>query len=103
MLWVFNADYDGARTVGLNVVKERLGTPQNYRKFAKFPLTRDSSLLFYASREKAGPVPSEDSVFFSGPPSQFSAVDIVEVGLCRVREGWIFDSVVADFVCGIRR
>jgi len=45
-----------------------------YRKFAKFPLTRAASLLFYKSRERAGPVPSAESVFFSGPASQFSAV-----------------------------
>jgi hypothetical protein len=45
-----------------------------YRKFANFPLTRAASLLLYESREKAGPVPSAESVFFSGPASQFSAV-----------------------------
>ena len=46
-----------------------------YRKFANFPLTRAASLLLCESREKAGPVPSAESVFFSGPVSQFSAVD----------------------------
>jgi hypothetical protein len=46
-----------------------------YRKFANFPLTRAASLLVCGSREKAGPVPSAESVFFSGPVSQFSAVD----------------------------
>ena len=41
----------------------------------KFPLTHNTGLLFYASRETAGPTPSAESVFFSGPTSQFSAVD----------------------------
>jgi hypothetical protein len=50
-------------------------TPLKYQKLATFPLTRAASLLFYESREKAGPVPSAESVFFSGPVSQFSAVD----------------------------
>ena len=45
------------------------------KKFANFPLTRATSLLVCESREKAGPVPSAESVFFSGSTSQFFAVD----------------------------
>ena len=47
---------------------------KNIESSAKFPLTRVASLLLYESREKAEPVPSAESVFFSGPVSQFSAV-----------------------------
>ena len=44
-------------------------------KQKNFHLTRSWCLLVYGSRDTAGPVPSADSVFFSGPASQFSAVD----------------------------
>jgi hypothetical protein len=55
--------------------EEEVRQALKYRRFPNFPLTRAASLLFYASREKAGPVPSAESVFFSGPASHFSSVD----------------------------
>ena len=68
-------DYIGVRGGGrYELSGEGLRQVLKYRKFANFALTRAASLLVYESREKAGPVPSAESVFFSGPASQFSAV-----------------------------
>ena len=64
-----------ATAVVMSCLERDCDTFLKYRKFANFPLTRAASLLLYESREKAGPVPSAESVFFSGPASQFSAVD----------------------------
>jgi hypothetical protein len=74
---------------------ENSGDFQKFSKFAKFPLTHRSSLLLFASRDTAGPVPSADSVFFSGSASQFSAVIVLGWVLSCTRR-MIFDSVVAD-------
>jgi hypothetical protein len=46
-----------------------------FEEFANFSLTSDASLVFWLSREKAGPAPQAELVFFSGLASQFSAVD----------------------------
>ena len=76
ILWASPADDIGSESSRFKgALQQGLQRPQNYRKFAKFPLTRWGSLLVYESREEAGPVPSGESVFFSGPASQFSAVD----------------------------
>ena len=67
--------FGSASAVAMRRPERELRQTIKYRRFAKFPLTRAASLLVYESREEAGPVPSAESVFFSGPVSQFSAVD----------------------------
>ena len=71
MLSVPPADYIGSASASRN----DLFRDGHTLKFVKFPLTRAASLVVYVSRETAGPVPSAESVFFSGPTGQFSAVD----------------------------
>ena len=66
------------QSVSAVVTKCRRGTATDHKiqkVFENSPLTRVASLLFFGSREEAGPVPSAESVFFSGSTSQFSAVD----------------------------
>ena len=53
----------------------RAATGFKISKVREFQLTRGASLLVCESRETAGLVLSAEPVFFSGPASQFSAVD----------------------------